>query len=140
MKGRRRSPLIGRLVGLGCVAALAPSGVRAQPYPPQGVSPWPGEPPLAGAPGEAGPLPPGYGPPQATGPVDPPTPVVAIKVRVPAQVTPGQDVEYRILVENRSRATAGVTVVSPLPQNAKFVKADPPPAAPGQELRWPLGA
>jgi uncharacterized repeat protein (TIGR01451 family) len=73
-------------------------------------------------------------------PASPSPPVVAIDVGAPAVVAVGQDVEYRILVENRSRATAGVTVVSPLPQNAKFVKADPPPAAPGQELRWPLGA
>jgi uncharacterized repeat protein (TIGR01451 family) len=139
MKGRRRSPLIGLLVGLGCVAALAPSGVRAQPYPPQGVSPWPGEPPLAGAPGEAGPLPPGYGPPQATGPVDPPTPVVAIKVRVPAQVTPGQDVEYRILVENVSTAAAHhVRVRNPLPANATFVKATPEPTQTEPELQWQL--
>src|SRR5262249_32935182 len=78
--------------------------------------------------------------PQPQQPVDPPTPQVSIKVRVPATATPGKDLEYRILVENVSAASAHhVNVRNPLPANVKFVRADPPPTAREPELRWELG-
>src|SRR5437773_6210769 len=41
-------------------------------------------------------------PPIAGGAEDPPTPAVAIRVRVPVSISPGQDLEYHIEVENRS--------------------------------------
>lgn len=73
-------------------------------------------------------------------PGDPPTPVVALRVRVPAQVPPGQEVQYRICVENCSRAAAHhVLVRNPLPANARFVKADPEPASKEPELVWRFG-
>jgi uncharacterized repeat protein (TIGR01451 family) len=137
--------VLGLVVRLGCLAvaaALAPSCVLGQPYPApgaagQGLPPFPTEPPLAGAPPGLPGLPPGYGP--GPGPVDPPTPAVSIKVRVPAQVTPGQDLEYRILVENVSRAAAyHVRVRNPLPTNATFVKATPEPTRSTPELQWEL--
>jgi uncharacterized repeat protein (TIGR01451 family) len=144
MNGRQRSPVPGLFVWLLFLAAavvVSPPGLFAQPYPfpgapVPGAPPYAPEPPLAGPPpGMAGP--PGYGPPQATEPVDPPTPVVSIKVRVPAQVTPGQDLEYRILVENVSRAAAyHVQVRNPLPPNATYVKATPEPTKTDPEPQW----
>lgn len=73
-------------------------------------------------------------------PVDPPTPVVKLKVRVPACGLPGQPIEYRICVENCSPADAHhVIVKNPLPANAKFVRASPEPNATEPELQWRLG-
>jgi uncharacterized repeat protein (TIGR01451 family) len=73
-------------------------------------------------------------------PVDPPTPVVAIHVRAPASAAPGQECEYRICVENTSRAPAHhVTVRNPLPAHAKFVRATPKPDQTDPELLWRLG-
>lgn len=82
--------------------------------------------------------------PQAAGatycPVDPPAPVVSIKVRVAACAAPGEDLEYKIHVENHSHAAAHhVTVRNPLPANAAFVRADPPPTASDPVLEWRLG-
>src|SRR5262245_8715838 len=71
---------------------------------------------------------------------DPPTPVVALRVRVPAVSAPGQEVQYRICVENCSPAAAHHVVVrNPLPENARFVKADPEPAMREPELVWRFG-
>jgi uncharacterized repeat protein (TIGR01451 family) len=73
-------------------------------------------------------------------PKDPPPPVVKIKVRVAACADPGQLIEYRICVENCSIAEAHhVVVKNAVPNNAKFVKADPEPAKQGPELQWNLG-
>jgi uncharacterized repeat protein (TIGR01451 family) len=79
-------------------------------------------------------------------PKDPPTPMVKIKVRVPACSEPGQTIEYRICVENCSPAEAHhVVVKNVLPANAKFLRADPMPVTPatptkqGVELQWQLG-
>ena len=70
----------------------------------------------------------------------PPPPVVKIKVRVPACALPGQQIEYRICVENCSTAEAHHVVVKDLiPSNAKFVKADPMPTSKDGELQWQLG-
>jgi uncharacterized repeat protein (TIGR01451 family) len=65
---------------------------------------------------------------------------VAIRVRVPATAAVGQELDYRICVENSSRAAAHhVTVRNPLPANARFVRANPEPAAREPELVWQLG-
>lgn len=78
--------------------------------------------------------------PQAGWVVDPPTPVVSLRVRVPASSSPGAEIEYRICVENVSRAEAHhVTVRNPLPANARFVRATPQPTTPAPELSWELG-
>jgi uncharacterized repeat protein (TIGR01451 family) len=73
-------------------------------------------------------------------PVDPPLPMVSIKVRVPACAVPGEELTYRICVENRGGAAAHhVQVRNPLPANATFVRADPPPASSDPVLEWRLG-
>ena len=73
-------------------------------------------------------------------PVDPPTPVVSIRVRAPASGSEGKEIEYRVIVENCSQADAHhVTVRDPLPANAKFVRASPEPHVVGPELVWQLG-
>jgi uncharacterized repeat protein (TIGR01451 family) len=78
------------------------------------------------------------GEPQAVG--DPPTPVVRLRVRVPASAAAGQELEYHICLENCSKADAHhVTVRNPLPANARFVRADPEPAVREPELVWRLG-
>jgi uncharacterized repeat protein (TIGR01451 family) len=79
-------------------------------------------------------------PPASSCPVDPPTPIVALRVRVPASAAAGQELEYHIHVENRSRAAAHhVLVRDPLPANARFVRAVPEPAEKEPELLWRLG-
>jgi len=98
------------------------------------------EPPLAGQPGEvptpgiAGPAPP------ACEPADPPTPVVSLRVRVPASAAAEQELEYHIRVENSSRAAAHHVIVrNPLPPNARYVRAKPEPSSREPELLWQLG-
>jgi uncharacterized repeat protein (TIGR01451 family) len=112
-----------------------PPGVRDVPNPtiPPGVR-------IVPAPAD------GYGSPetQPAGatycPVDPPAPVVSIKVRVAACAAPGEYLEYKIRVENHSHAAAHhVTVRNPLPANAALVRADPPPSASDPVLEWRLG-
>src|SRR5262245_36017978 len=62
-------------------------------------------------------------------PPDPPTPVVALRVRVPAVAGLGQELEYHICVENSSAAAAHhVLVRNPLPANTRFVRATPEPS------------
>ena len=71
---------------------------------------------------------------------DPPTPVVAIRVRVPASAAAGQELEYHICIENLSAASAHHVIVrNPLPANARFVRAKPEPSAKEPELVWNLG-
>jgi uncharacterized repeat protein (TIGR01451 family) len=71
---------------------------------------------------------------------DPPTPIVALRVRVPAIASAGQDLEYRICIENLSPAPAHHVIVrNPLPANARFVRANPEPSAKEPELIWNLG-
>jgi uncharacterized repeat protein (TIGR01451 family) len=73
-------------------------------------------------------------------PEDPPTPVVALRMRTPARVAPGQEIEYRISVENSSPAAAHhVLVRNLLPANARFVRASPEPHTLTPELEWKLG-
>jgi uncharacterized repeat protein (TIGR01451 family) len=73
-------------------------------------------------------------------PIDPPAPVVSIKVRVPACAAPGEDLEYHICVENHGKLHAHHVIVrDPLPANATFVRANPPPTASDPVLEWRLG-
>jgi uncharacterized repeat protein (TIGR01451 family) len=79
--------------------------------------------------------------PGAAEPVDPPVPVVSLRVRVPATAAPGQDLEYRFLVENNSRAAAHhVLVRYPKPANVEVVRAVPEPTDQKPELVWKLGS
>lgn len=75
---------------------------------------------------------------------DPPSPVVRIRVRVPADAAPGDPLKYLLTVRNESRADAHqVTVRNPLkPDAAEFVRADPPPdpkQSTAQQLVWSFG-
>jgi uncharacterized repeat protein (TIGR01451 family) len=71
---------------------------------------------------------------------EPPTPTVTIHVQAPAAAAPGQELEYRICVENTSRAAAHhVTVRNPLPARARFARATPKPDQTDPELLWRLG-
>lgn len=77
---------------------------------------------------------------------DPPYPVVTIRVRVPADAAPGDDIKYVITVQNASNADAhGVTVRNPLAAEVEAViKADPEPDKPDpndkkRQVIWSLG-
>jgi uncharacterized repeat protein (TIGR01451 family) len=73
-------------------------------------------------------------------PKDPPPPVLKLKVRVPAEAAPGQDIRYHLCIENCSTSEAHhVVVKDALPANARFVRADPMPSAQEPELQWQLG-
>jgi uncharacterized repeat protein (TIGR01451 family) len=131
------------LYALGCLvvvfhAEAQHSWAEAHPVPgaPQSLPPSSPEPPLADSSAATHPA-----PTQGTPcPEDPPTPVVAIRVRVPAQVRGQQDIEYRLCVENRSPANAHHVIVrNPLPANARFVRANPELSARDPELVWQLG-
>lgn len=66
--------------------------------------------------------------------------MVLIRVRVPATVEAGKEIEYRICVENKAKAPAHHVIVrNPLPPNAKLVRATPEPNAREPELLWQLG-
>lgn len=74
-------------------------------------------------------------------PQDPPSPVVTLRVRVPASVSPGGEAVYRIHVDNISPATAHrVRVRNPIPNNARFISAEPKPENDGNELTWLFGS
>lgn len=76
---------------------------------------------------------------------DPPHPVVTIRVRVPSDAAPGDDIKYVITVRNVSAADAhAVTVRNPLSDGVEsVVKAEPDfdksQSVPGKQLIWPLG-
>jgi len=73
-------------------------------------------------------------------PQDPPVPVVTVRVRVPASVSPGGEAVYKIHVDNVSGAMAHrVRVRNLIPSNTKYVSADPKPESDGQELVWLFG-
>jgi len=92
------------------------------------------EPPMAG--GFAGPA----APPGSPCPVDPPAPHVSLRIRVPAAVGQGEEIEYRICVQNTAPADAHhVWVTNPLPANTRLVRANPAPTNPAPELAWNLG-
>jgi uncharacterized repeat protein (TIGR01451 family) len=72
--------------------------------------------------------------------MDPPTPSVSLHVRAPAVSAPGQEIDYRILVENPSKSAAHhVMVRAPLPANAAFVRASPEPSSHEGQVIWELG-
>jgi uncharacterized repeat protein (TIGR01451 family) len=122
--GVRDVPLPTTPPGVGGVPTpIIPPGVRVLPAPAEGF---------------------GGREPQAAGathcPVDPPAPVVSIKVRVVACAAPGEDLEYKIRVENHAHSAAHhVFVRNPVPANAAFVRAEPPPSATDPVLEWRLG-
>ncbi len=80
---------------------------------------------------------------------DPPTPVVRIQVRVPANIAPGKDIAYKLIVTNTSTAHAyRVKVRNPIPEGiARIVKYEPEvekipleqTAQMPKELVWDLG-
>ncbi|CAN5134998.1 N/A [soil metagenome] len=71
---------------------------------------------------------------------DSPTPVVSVKLRVPADVNVNQEMEYKIIVENTSTSPAHHVVLhNPLPAGVKLVRASPEPSAKDPELIWKLG-
>lgn len=73
-------------------------------------------------------------------PVDPPVPMVALRVRVPAVSAAGQELTYRLIAENTSSADAHhVLVKAPLPANTTFVSATPAPTDKAPALAWKLG-
>jgi uncharacterized repeat protein (TIGR01451 family) len=73
-------------------------------------------------------------------PVDPPSPLVKLRMRVLACSPEGQRIEYSITIENCSPAPAHhVLVRNPLPPNCKFVFAKPQPAEVGPEIIWTFG-
>lgn len=84
---------------------------------------------------------PPYQPLPAGRPVDPPTPVVTLRVHAPAHSAVGQELEYRLEVANPSRAAAHhVMVIAALPAGASFVHSQPAPTAPAPEMQWDLGS
>jgi uncharacterized repeat protein (TIGR01451 family) len=73
-------------------------------------------------------------------PLDPPTPTVSLKVRVPACVAPGKEITYKICLENCTGAAAHhVIVKNEIPKGAKFVRSSPEPHATEPELQWRMG-
>jgi uncharacterized repeat protein (TIGR01451 family) len=112
----------------------APSGEE----PPLAGSPVPSKPPVSLAPPFTAPPPtplapdaayPYAGPPFVEAePMDPDVPVVRLRVRAPAQVQPDKDIEYRLTIENVSRAAAHhVLVRDRVPSGKRFVRAEPKP-------------
>jgi uncharacterized repeat protein (TIGR01451 family) len=75
---------------------------------------------------------------------DPPTPMVRIQVRVPADSPPDDDIKYLITVQNVSQADAHQVVVrNPLPDGATVVKAEPKwdeKLSDAKQLFWNLGS
>lgn len=75
---------------------------------------------------------------------DPPSPVVAIRVRVPADAAPGDDIKYTIIVQNASQADAhAVTVRNPIPAEIdSVVKCEPDfdkSLTTNKQLGWTFG-
>jgi uncharacterized repeat protein (TIGR01451 family) len=70
-----------------------------------------------------------------------PPPQLVVKVCVPACANAHEELDYRILVENRSPTAAHhVAVHNPLPANARFVRAKPEATETHGELCWKLGS
>jgi uncharacterized repeat protein (TIGR01451 family) len=134
MDSTHRAPRRALLVTLAALlaGALSPSaGLWGQPFP-LGQSQ---EPPMVGAPSSSP-----VAPTRAAEPMDPPTPAVSLHVRAPALSAPGQEIDYRILVENPSKSAAHhVMVRAPLPANAAFVRASPDPSSHDGQVIWELG-
>jgi uncharacterized repeat protein (TIGR01451 family) len=138
MGGRRSSAVaLGPRLG----ALLAGWAFLAAPAPAQTFPDFPPCEPVRPAGADRPSFPPPRAPaPPARAPLDPPEPRVAVRVRVPAEAVPGEELTYRILVENLSRAPAHhVAVKNPLPAHARFVRADPEPTDMSPTLLWQLG-
>lgn len=74
------------------------------------------------------------------GTADPPTASVAVRVRVPAEVSAGTDVTYRLIAENISRAPAHhVQLKATVPANARFVRSGLAHEGEGANLLWKFG-
>jgi uncharacterized repeat protein (TIGR01451 family) len=140
---------IGLMLACGLTAMLA---AGAPPLRSTQLGPASPEPPLADAPRVPPPPPPHRAPssvvpPRMPAPVpgtpcpdDPPAPRVQIRVRVPATVVAGQEIEYKICVENSANAPAHhVLVRGQVPPSARYVRANPAPTAFDPELIWELG-
>src|SRR5688572_2524401 len=81
-----------------------------------------------------------HDPASAPEPLDPPSPHVVMRVRVPAHALPGGELEYRVFLENNSPGDAHHVVVKcPLPSNVKYVRASPSAHQKEPELQWHLG-
>lgn len=142
-----------RIVGLlVLVASLAPT-LAADPVNGKLTQQGTPEPPLVGAPvipQQLSPLPvgPANCPPQVCAPpprlvvdcpVEPPTPLVSLKVRAEACTTMNQEITYRIRVCNQSAAFAHhVLIRNPLPANVRYVRASPEPHQKEPEIQWKL--
>lgn len=73
-------------------------------------------------------------------PVDPPSPLVKIRVRVAECSPAGQEIAYHITVENCSPAPAHHVIVrNPVPANCRFVRSSPEPTNKDGELAWDYG-
>jgi uncharacterized repeat protein (TIGR01451 family) len=84
------------------------------------------------------PVPPGV---PASLAIDPPAPMVSLRVRVPAEAAAGRELTYRIIAENTSLAAAHhVTVRIPLPAGSRFVRATPEPTETKPALLWKFGS
>lgn len=131
------------LVVLICLAAYSHAQSGGEPplaSPPTG-SPVPPEPSRSASPPLPGALEPGLESQGTYNPQDPPAPVVTVRVRVPAAVSPGGEAIYKIHVDNVSSAMAHrVRVRNAIPAHAKFISADPKPEMEGQELVWLFGS
>jgi uncharacterized repeat protein (TIGR01451 family) len=140
MVGDQRLRYRARLVRFAGLAAVWVLCIGRGKAPAQVLTP---EPPLAGAPARsAGPPAPGAAAAPATGrdPADPPVPAVSLRVRVPARAEPGKELEYRLLIENCSKAAAHhVLVRDRLPPGARFVRANPEPTSRARDLTWDFG-
>jgi uncharacterized repeat protein (TIGR01451 family) len=67
-------------------------------------------------------------------------PVLGLNVQAPACAEAGQDVTYRLLLENRSASEAHHVIVhAPAPANARYVKASPEPHVTEPYPQWRLG-
>lgn len=83
----------------------------------------------------------------AAEPMEPPVPMVRLRVRAPARIEPDKEIEYRLTVENVSSADAHhVLVRDRLPQGVdKHVRAEPEPTKQTTakdkptDLLWELG-
>ncbi len=149
--GARRQIAGWVLLGLfGCWGALraleqgAAQGQTGKVAQPVQFTPQSPEPPLAAPPPTPPPpMQPLVGAPLILGsvcPLDPPTPVVSLSVRVNACASADQELEYHICIKNDSAAAAHhVLVRNPIPANARFVRATPAPNVTDSELRWHFG-
>ena len=122
------------------VDAPMPPRSPASPSPP-----FTPPPPTPLPPEQAAPFVPGM-PFPAVQPMDPPVPVVRLRVRAPARVEMDKEIEYRLTVENVSRADAHHVVVRDrLPRGVdKHVRAEPEPTRQTKkddvtDLLWELG-